>query len=245
MSGAKFRDLAAALETEIRAMRNGQRVPSEHEIAARFDVARSTARAALQELAVRHVIRRVRGAGSFAVTRIDYPIDAARAPSWSATVRAAGATPRSVVVSCSPTRPPVEVARTLDLDDDRPCHRLVRRSFIDDVAASWGIEWVPLGVIPDLAETLRVSDSLHDVLIRAARTVPRRVWVRAGAEALTPEVAANLDATPSSLGWYVESLNHDQNDGRLLCLTQRWIRADMIRVVFESTLAPTPAGPTG
>ncbi|ALG11973.1 hypothetical protein [Kibdelosporangium phytohabitans] len=41
----------------------------------------------------------------------------------------------------------------------------------------------------------------------------------------------------SGLGWFIESLNRDGGgDGRMLCLTQRWIRCDVIRVVFESTL---------
>lgn len=87
----KYRSIARILEEELRGFNDGQRVPSENEVAKRFGVARSTARAALQYLTARNVIRGVRGAGSFASRRIDYPIDAQRAPSWSATVHAAGA----------------------------------------------------------------------------------------------------------------------------------------------------------
>ena len=234
MSATRFREIAAVLEAEIRVLPDGSKVPGEHEVAQRFGVARATARAALQELTARNVIRRVQGAGSFSVRRIDYPIDAARAPSWSATIRAAGATPRSVVVSCTTADPPPEVAAILG---EGRCHRLVRRSYVDGTAASFGIEWLPVTVIAELAPALRADDSLHRVLSEVAGVTPRRVWVRASAEMLEPEVAAQLGASPSGLGWFIESLNRDEGDGRLLCLTQRWIRSDVIRVIFESNLS--------
>ncbi len=233
---SKYREIAAALEAEIRALPGGSRVPGEHEIADRFAVSRATARSALQDLAARNLLRRVRGSGSFTVRRIDYLIDADRAPSWSATITAAGATSRSVVVSCAPADPPREVAALLGPAAVRPCHRLVRRSYVDGTAAAWGVEWVPVDVVPDLAAALRAEDSLHRILVTVTDASPRRVWVRASAELLDPHVANQLDATASGLAWFVESLNIDTRDDRPLCLTQRWIRSDVVRVVFKSTL---------
>ncbi|HZZ47375.1 MAG TPA: GntR family transcriptional regulator [Pseudonocardia sp.] len=237
MPATRFREIAALLEEELKALPSGSKVPGEHDIAERFGVARATARAALQALTARNVIRRVRGVGSFTIRRIDYPIDASRSPSWSATIRAAGATPRSVVVSCTQADPPPEVVAVLG---EGSCHRLVRRSYVDDAAASFGIEWVPVAVVPELAAALRANDSLHRVLIEVAAAAPRRVWVRATAETLAPDIAAQLDASSLGLGWFIESLNRDQNSPRLLCFTQRWIRADLIRVIFESHLSSQP-----
>jgi DNA-binding GntR family transcriptional regulator len=239
VSASKYREIAAVLEAEIRALPGGCRVPGEHEIAERFGVSRATARSALQDLAAHNLVRRVRGSGSFTVRRIDYPIDADRAPSWSATITAAGATSRSVVVSCAPADPPPEVASLLGPTADRPCHRLVRRSYVDGIPAAWGVEWVPIDVVPDLASALRAEDSLHRILVTTAGAAPRRVWVRASAELLDPHIANQLDATASSLAWFVESLNINTDDNQPLCLTQRWIRSDVIRVVFESTLGRT------
>ncbi len=218
-------------------MPDGHRVPSEHEIAQRFGVARSTARGALQELSARNVIRRVRGAGSFASHRIDYRIDADRAPSWSATVREAGAVPRSVVRSCTVEVPDDEQAAKLRLDPGEHCHRLVRLSYVNDRPAAWGVEWIPARLVPDLAAAMRVNDSLHEVLINFGLT-PQRAWVRATAEIFAPEVATHLDAPTSSLGWYVESLNTDTVTDRPVSLTHRWLRADTVRVIFESAVHP-------
>ncbi|OBF19176.1 hypothetical protein A5725_18760 [Mycobacterium kubicae] len=231
----KYLLIARTLETEIRNLRDGHRVPSENDVAVRFNVARSTARAALQHLTARNVIRRVRGAGSFASHRIDYPIDARRPPSWSATVRAAGAQPRSAVRSCTRQRPPMDITGKLGLSHGEICHRLVRLSFVNDLPAAWGIEWVPVDLVPDLALAMRVEDSLHQVLTGAG-LLPRRSWVHASTELLDDDVAGQLDAAQSSLGWYIESLNVDQTSLRPVSITQRWLRADTIRVTFESTV---------
>lgn len=232
----KYRSIARILEAEIRGFDDGQRVPSENEVAQRFTVARSTARAALQYLTARNVIRRVRGAGSFATRRIDYPIDAERAPSWSATVRAAGASPRSVVRSCAQQLPPAEIAAKLQQLPSDSCHRLVRLSFVNELPAAWGIEWVPATLVPDLALAMRANDSLHEVLTNAGLS-PRRSWVHASTEIFEGEVANQLDAPRSSLGWYIESLNVDEATLRPVSLTQRWLRADTVRVTFDSAVS--------
>ncbi|WP_051341753.1 GntR family transcriptional regulator [Pseudonocardia spinosispora] len=243
MAVTRYKEIAAVLEAEIRALPGGERVAGEHVVAQRFGVARSTARAALQELMTRNVIRRVQGSGSFSVRRIDYPIDADRAPSWSATIRAAGASARSVVVTRTDARPPGHVAEALALGSEE-CHRLVRRSYVDDTPAAWGIEWIPHDVIPDLDAALRADDSLHRVFVDLVGVTPRRAWVRASAEVLDAQVAAALEASPSGLGWFIESLNRDAGTARPLCLTQRWIRSDVIRVVFETQLASDPSDVT-
>jgi DNA-binding GntR family transcriptional regulator len=232
----KYQSIARILEEEIRGFTDGQRVPSENEVAQRFTVARSTARAALQYLTARNVIRRVRGAGSFATHRIDYPIDAERAPSWSATVRAAGARPRSVVRSCTQQLPPAEIAAKLQQLPSELCHRLVRLSFVNDLPAAWGIEWVPTTLVPDLALAMRANDSLHEVLTNAGLS-PRRSWVHASTEIFEGEVADQLDAPQSSLGWYIESLNVDEGTLRPVSVTQRWLRADTVRVTFDSAVS--------
>jgi DNA-binding GntR family transcriptional regulator len=241
---AKYLGIARILEPEIRGLPEGHRVPSEHEVADRFGVARSTARAALQNLTARNVIRRVRGAGSFATRLIDYPIDARRAPSWSATMSAAGAVPRSAVLSCTAERPPRDVSAALGSDLTDECHRLVRLSYVNDHAAAWGVEWVPTALVPDLPVAMRVNDSLHQVLCNAGVT-PRRAWVRASAEILEAEIAQHLEAPVASLGWFVESLNVDQGTSCPVSLTQRWIRADTVRVTFESVAPTTDGGRNG
>ncbi|MEZ0364470.1 GntR family transcriptional regulator [Mycobacterium sp. pUA109] len=241
---SKYQEIARVLHGEIRVLPDGHRAPSEHEVAQRFGVARSTARAALQRLTALNVIRRVRGVGSFVSHRIDYPIAADHAPSWSATVRASGAVPRSAVLSCTHEHPPVELRDKLALAAAERCHRLVRLSYVNEIPSAWGVEWVPTALVPDLAVAMRVNDSLHDVLLNAGVT-PRRSWVHASAEQFDSDVAAQLNAPEASLGWYIESLNVDADDHRPVSLSQRWIRADILRVIFQVAMHPAADTSTG
>jgi DNA-binding GntR family transcriptional regulator len=88
---------------------------------------------------------------------------------------------------------------------------------------------------------MRATESLHDALRDVAGFQPRRVWVHASAENLGDEVSAQFGVPPTTLGWYVESLNCDAGGRAALSLTQRWIRADIVRVVLDSSLGR--AGP--
>ncbi|GAA4204132.1 hypothetical protein GCM10022252_62820 [Streptosporangium oxazolinicum] len=234
----RYRDIAEQLVGEIAGLPAGTRIEGEYEIAARFGVGRAAARAALQELERRMLVRRVQGLGTFTSRRIDYRISPAEAPSWSRMVRASGAVPRTVVRSCSVVPMPAEVAALLKMPEGVPCHRLHRRSFTDDVPAAYGTEWVPVSVVPELAQALRSFDSLDVILRGSTGALPRRAWTRASMAPIDPEVAAELGSRTGDPAWLVESLNDDAGSGRLLCFTQRWMRADAVRVLLETGPPP-------
>lgn len=83
---------------------------------------------------------------------------------------------------------------------------------------------------------MRANDSLHEVLANAGLS-PRRSWVHASTEIFEGEVADQLDAPQSGLGWYIESLNADDGTLRQVSLMQRWLRADAVRVTFDSAVS--------
>ncbi|GAA1828769.1 GntR family transcriptional regulator [Agromyces salentinus] len=246
MPETKFREIADQLAAEFGALPPGSKVAGEHEIAERFGVGRAAARAALQELQRRMLVRRIKGDGTYTAKRIDYVISSGRAPSWSRTVREAGSVPRSVVRSCEVVPMPELVADRLGRQVGEPCFRLRRRSFTDGLPASWGDEWVPVDVVPQLATAIRHEPSLHEILRQMAEAEPERASSRASIEVATDEVADELECTPGDPVWLVESVNRDARSGRLLCFTQRWIRSDAMRVLFElvapaaATAAATP-----
>ncbi|MFC4005359.1 GntR family transcriptional regulator [Prauserella oleivorans] len=234
MASAKYRDIAAALAAEIADLPPGTKVDGELAIAARFGVGRAAARAAVQELERQFLVRRVRGLGTFTSRRVDYLISSRRPPSWSQTLREAGATPRTVVRSCTSVPMPAEVARKLRMQEGTPVWRLQRRSFTDDLPASWGTEWVAAAAVPELPTAVRVSESLDHIIRTVGGVVPARSWVRASMEAACEEVADELAIDPGAPVWFVKSLNTDEATGAPVCLTERWIRADAIRVVLEA-----------
>jgi DNA-binding GntR family transcriptional regulator len=229
----KYLDIAEVLAAEIADLPPGTRIASEHDIAHRFGVGRAAARAALQELQRRLLVRRIQGGGTFTAKRVDYLIAPDRSPSWSQTVRDAGAIPRTVVRSCDLVDLPADVAERLDRETGSPCFLLRRRSFTDNLPAAWGAEWVPADVLPELPAAVQVEESLDRILRDMAGVEPQRASSRASMEVASAEVAEELECGQGDPAWLVESVNRDARTGRMLCFTQRWIRADAIRVVFE------------
>ena len=233
MAETRFRHIADLLAAEFAELPAGTRVAGEHEIADRFGVGRAAARAAMQELQRRMLVRRIKGGGTYTAKRIDYVISADRAPSWSRTVRDAGAVPRSVVLSCDQLELPHDVAGHLGRAPREPGYRLRRRSFTDELPASWGDEWVPVDVLPQLPTAIRHEISLHEILRQMADASPERASSRASIEVADDDVAEGLECATGDPVWLVESVNRDAASGRLLCFTRRWIRSDAVRVVFE------------
>ena len=233
MAETRFRHIADLLAAEFAELPPGTKVAGEHEIAERFGVGRAAARAAMQELQRRMLVRRIKGGGTYTAKRIDYVISADRAPSWSRTVREAGAAPRSVVLSCDALDLPSDVADHLSRAVGEAGYRLRRRSFTDELPASWGDEWVPVDVLPQLPTAIRHETSLHEILRQMAAATPERASSRASIEVASDDVAEGLECATGDPVWLVESVNRDAVSGRLLCFTRRWIRADAMRVVFE------------
>lgn len=222
------------LAGELAGLPAGVKVATEEALVQRFGVGRATARTALQELERRYLVRRVQGVGTISVRRIDYVISPAVAPSWTRTVRAAGCVPRTVVLSCEPARLPDTAARRLDVSPDTDCFALRRRSFIDDLPASWGVEWVLADVSIHLPTAVRIEESLDHILRQDGAMEPARRWSRVSIEPAGPAAADGLQCRTGDPVWLIDSVIGDRRSGRSLMFTRRWIRADAIRVVVET-----------
>lgn len=229
----RYLEIADALAAEIAALPPGSRLDSEHQITHRFGVGRAAARAALQELERRLLVRRVQGAGTFVNRRIDYTISHRRPPSFHRTVAAAGARPRSVIRGIARQELCAERAELLDRAPGTPAHRLVRESYVDDLLSSLSHEWVPVDVVHDLDPGLRAAESLDEVLRQMGRVHPVRAWCRVSLDVPAPEVLAHLQLDASHPVWLTESLSRDEVSGRPLMCSQTWMRPDVVRVVVE------------
>jgi DNA-binding GntR family transcriptional regulator len=229
----RYLSIAEELAVEVSGLAAGARVPGEHDVMRRCGVGRSTARAALQELERRLVVRRVRGAGTFVNRRIDYVIAHDQPPSWHDTVRAAGATPRSVVRGIEVVGLPPEPAALLGLPAGTPAHRVRRRSYVDDLPAGCLHEWVPVRTVPDLAPALHAAESLDRVLRQVGRVSPVRSWTRVSLDVPPEEVFGELGMDSTGPIWRVESLSRDGAGGPPVMCSSSWLRADALRVVVE------------
>lgn len=226
-------DIADCLAAEVTALASGARLPGEHALMQRFDVGRAAIRAALHELERQLLVRRVQGSGTYVNRRIDYVLSRERRPSWHETVVAAGARPRSVVRAVEPRGLPAGAAELLGLAPGTPAHLLRRLSYIDDVLAACGQEWVPVARLPDPGPALQAVESLDAVLRQVADVDPVRAWTRVSLDIAPPEVVADLGLDTASPAWLVESVNTDGPAGPPVMCSKSWMRADAVRVVVE------------
>lgn len=228
-----YLDLVGVLERQVARARPGERVASEHELAAANGVSRPTARAALQELERRYLVRRIRGSGTFVNRRVDYLVSYDMAPSWSETIRRAGAEPGSEILRIRLSPASAALRLRLELAPRARVVVVTRRSTVDGVLASTATTHLPADLVPDLARHLRSAGSLYRVLVEHYGLDPKRVWSRASLEVPPGDVAERLGLETPEPTWLLESLNRDTRSTRPTELTRGWMRADVLRVVFE------------
>lgn len=217
----------------------GDRVSSENEIASTRGVSRPTARAALQELERRFLVRRIRGAGTFVSRRIDYVISDSRPPSASTTLRSAGAEPVTQLVEARSSACPADVAWHLGIDR-RTRVVLVRRLItIEDILTSWTSAYLPAALVPGLGAELATKQSLFEVLRDVYGIEAQRRWSRASLDLPPPSVVAalRLEGTPPT--WLLEGVNERRDQSRQAVeFTRSWMRADVLNVMFEMGQPP-------
>ncbi|OYN96259.1 GntR family transcriptional regulator [Enemella evansiae] len=230
MSDPRSRQVAAELAEEIRTLPKGTRVPSEHQLMARFGVSRSTARSALQQLEHQYLVRRSQGAGTFVHRRLDYVISRNRRPSLHHQLDESGSRARTFVLSVRREQPPPEVRELLG--GTGPLTRLERLAYLDDEVVTFLQEWFADDVVPHLEVGMNVIDSVEE-LLRGLRFSPVRSWCRVTVDVPPDRVCDRLELDHGSHAWSVDSLNLDQETGRPLFVSCNWTRIDLIRFVCE------------
>lgn len=217
----------------------GDRVLSENELAERHGVSRPTARAALQELERRYLVRRVKGAGTFVSQRIDYVISAEAPPSATSTFRRAGYDPRIEIIDVAVMPAPADIALHLGIERGTPLTRIRRRVHLVDIPTVWSAVYVRTELAADVADHLEPDESLYRLLRDRYGLRPKRRWTRASLD-VPPDTttdALGLDGRPPT--WLIEGV--DENEADQSCaieFTRSWMRADVVNVVFELGAPP-------
>jgi GntR family transcriptional regulator len=229
-SESSYLTLADRLADTLVGVEPGTRLPSEHDLSGSEGVSRITARAALQELERRHLVRRTRGAGTFAALRIPYPIRDVADPSWSQIVRDAGHEPSYADVQVDSLRAPADLARTLEIPRGRTLTRLRRTGFVDGQPASHGTTYLPADLVPDLASALAKEPSITKVLREVYGHEPERLWSRVEISTAPAGNAERLGLVGRPPAWCVDSANRCTRTGRPLQVGRGWFRADTFQV---------------
>lgn len=218
------------------ALRQGDALPSERDIAGRLDVSRVTIRKAFAELVGDGVLVQRRGSGTFVGSsgqRIEQPLS--RLTSFTEDMKLRGLTTESTWIERSVGLPTPEEALRLSISPaDRVCrfHRLRRAN---DMPLAIELAAVPQRFLDD---PMTVDASLYAALeSRGLR--PVRALQRLHAIALSPQQAKLLELPNGSPALFIERVSY-LADGRTVEFTKSHYRGDAYDFVAELSLAPEP-----
>jgi GntR family transcriptional regulator len=225
--------LSQRLEEQLAAASPGDLVPSENELAKLHKVNRLTARAALQELERRHLVRRIQGRGTFVARRLEYRISTEGPASFTEIVRRAGGNPSTTTDHVLVRAGTPAERRSLALAPRAHVVELSRTRWLDEEPVGVGKSVLPAALVPDLQQKLQGDGSLYRALEEEYDLSPRRAWFRCEVATAPEAVAARLKLRGRPDLFY--------NCGRLeserlripIEINDGWLRTDMFNVVIE------------
>ena len=225
-----YLQVADALEEKIADLAAGEPMPSEHELARDHEINRLTARAALEELQRRYLVRRQQGRRTVVARRIEYRLDGKGVPGWTKTVAKTGAVPRTEIDVLRSRQPPADIRAALKLAKKASALYLGRRRFVDEELAAYSAAWLAPAFVPNLEKHMDAGGTLNAAL-RRYDLKPKRGLLRCHLSVAPPDLAQRFESHDRPLVF--ELTTHLLSGKRLFGVMTTWLRADIFDVVFE------------
>lgn len=229
-----WRQIAADLHAAIGqgAMADGEQLPTEGQLAKRYNVNRHTVRRAIASLANEGHLKAVRGRGTFVAEKpIAYPLRSRTR--FSEIVSSQDLSPGGrLIAALSEPATPV-VAAHLQVEPGSQLLRAETLRVVEGCPVVVGSSWFPSSLVPEFLVDYAELGSISDALGRAGFADYRRKtsWVQAAAASI--EDAAQLKLDPGAPILLVESLNVTPK-GDPLQFSRSRFAASAIQLVVEN-----------
>lgn len=164
---ALWRQIAEALDGEIDAGNYGpgDRLPTEFDLAKRFDVNRHTVRRAVASLAERGLVRIEQGRGTFVQEEvIDYKVG--RRTRWSENVSQPHRSTEGRILEVAREAAEQGVADVLEISVGAPVIRVDRLGIVDDRPLTFGSHYFDAARFPTIGEAAEQTGSISRALQR-------------------------------------------------------------------------------
>lgn len=214
------------------ALRPGDAIPSERDVAEMLNISRVTVRRAFAELVSEGQLTQKRGSGTYVggvPRRIEQPLS--RLTSFSEDMKLRGLETRAEWLSRATELATPEEALKLSLSPSDKVSRFKRLRFANDIPMA-----IEEAVIPErfLADADAVQASLYAALEHRGFK-PVRALQRLHAVGLEPAEAALLQVVPGAAALFIERLSY-LADGRAVEFTTSHYRGDLYDFVAELSL---------
>ncbi|WP_223623523.1 GntR family transcriptional regulator [Microbacterium sp. EST19A] len=226
---AKYEVVLKELSAEIAEMRAGDQLPTEQQLAARFNVSSMTVRRALEALINAKRIVGIRGKGTFvAEPSLTKRMTLA---SFTDSMRAAGRTARAEVLSAGIAPAAPEVATDFGMAGSASVYTVERLRFGDDTPLSIDSSQLPAELFPNLLGN-DLTGSLYEILRRRYDVHLTRASSRVAAVLPTPREAELLGITVDQPCLRVVARG-SLADGRVAEITRSIYRGDLYELLIE------------
>ncbi len=212
----------------IASLEPGSPVPTERELASRWQTSRTTVRQALTELVVEGRLVRRQGSGTYvAEPKITWPLYLA---SFTEQVHASGFTPSSQVLGTQRVAAGAELARQLGVIQRSPVYKIQRLRLADAWPIAVETSWLSAERFEGLTRLIRTRDSLHAILSDHYNT-----HLRAGEESIATAPATPREAGPLRVDvgtpMLVVSRENFDTEGAPVEVGVTWFRGDRVTLV--------------
>jgi len=231
---AVWRQIEQTLAAEIAASGFGAdgRLPSEGELAKRFDVNRHTVRRAMLGLAARGLVSVEQGRGTFVQPgAIDYTIG--RRTRFTENLRQQHHAAAGTMLSASRVKAEPNVAKALGLRAGALVYRIESLHEADGVPLTFARNWYPAARFADLPEVLeRASGGITKALAEFGVADYLRKWSRIGSVLPDAEVARRLNINRQQPVLWVENVDVDL-EGTPIKYGVTHFAADRVQLMVE------------
>lgn len=148
---------------ESNELRPGDRLPSENELIAQYQISRNTARRAINALIMDGVVYTVQGKGAF-VSPARTREGLLNLTSFSEEIRQRGMLPGSILLTFGRVTPPLKISKALQIPADAETFKIDRLRLANNEPMALNVSYLPCSLCPQLENQDLVTGSLYTYL---------------------------------------------------------------------------------